>query len=128
MICWRVSASEWGWVIAPSVGLRAAMAPTGVTRQGDMTTLTFHVQPRAKTTEIAGWHGDAIKIRLAAPPVDGKANAKLLAFLAEALGLPTSAIRMAGGERGRRKRVQLTGLSEAEALRRLGLSLGKAPP
>lgn len=93
-----------------------------------MTTLIFHVQPRARTTEIAGWHGDAIKIRLAAPPVEGKANAALLAFLAEALRLPTSAICIARGKRGHRKRLELTGLSEAEALKRLGLSLGTAPP
>jgi uncharacterized protein (TIGR00251 family) len=50
-------------------------------------TLTLHIQPGAKRTEVAGLYGDALKIRLAAPPVDGKANAALISFLAERLGV-----------------------------------------
>jgi uncharacterized protein (TIGR00251 family) len=49
--------------------------------------LTVHVQPGAKRSEMAGLHGDALKIRLAAPAVDGRANAALLAFVAQRLGL-----------------------------------------
>ena len=45
--------------------------------------LTLHIQPGARKTEFAGQHGDALKIRLAAPPVDGKANAALIAFVAD---------------------------------------------
>ena len=48
--------------------------------------LIVHVQPRAKRSEVVGRHGDAIKVRLAAPPVDGAANEELVRFLAEALG------------------------------------------
>jgi uncharacterized protein (TIGR00251 family) len=73
------------------------------------TTLVIHVQPRAKRTEVAGWHGDAIKIRLAAPPVDGAANTELIRFLADRLGVPQASIRLAAGVASRRKRVELEG-------------------
>ena len=66
-------------------------------------TLTLHIQPGAKKTEIAGTHGDALKIRLAAPPVDGKANAALLAFVADILGLPKQAVSLKSGQTSRRK-------------------------
>jgi uncharacterized protein (TIGR00251 family) len=65
--------------------------------------LTVHVQPGAKKTEIAGLYGDALKIRLAAPPVDGKANATLIAFVASRLGLPRSAVSLKSGQTSRHK-------------------------
>ena len=67
------------------------------------TTLTLHVQPGAKKTEVAGVHGDALKIRLAAPPVDGKANAALIEYVAERLGLAKSAVSLKSGQTSRRK-------------------------
>ena len=67
------------------------------------TTLTLHIQPGAKKTEVAGLHGDALKIRLAAPPVDGKANAALLAFVAERLGIAKSSVSLKSGQTSRRK-------------------------
>lgn len=70
-------------------------------------TLTLHIQPGAKKTEVAGRHGDALKIRLAAPPVDGKANEELVRFLAEALGLPRSAVTIKSGQIARRKVVEI---------------------
>ena len=73
------------------------------------TTLTLHIQPGAKKTEIAGLHGDALKIRLAAPPVDGKANAALIEFLARQLDMAKSAIRLKTGESSRRKVVEISG-------------------
>lgn len=73
------------------------------------TTLTLHVQPGAKKTEVAGLHGDALKLRLAAPPVDGKANAALLAFLAERLALPKGALVLRSGQTSRRKVVDIAG-------------------
>ncbi len=76
-------------------------------------TLAVHVQPRAKTSEVAGRHGDAVKIRLAAPPVDGAANVELVRFLAERLGVPRSAVRIAHGLTGRRKMVVIEGLTIA---------------
>jgi uncharacterized protein (TIGR00251 family) len=82
-------------------------------------TLTLHIQPGAKKTEVAGEHGDALKIRLAAPPVDGKANAALLAFIAERLGVPKSAVTLKSGQASRRKVVEVEGAS-VEAVRQLG--------
>ena len=74
-------------------------------------TLTLHIQPGAKKTEVAGEHGDALKIRLAAPPVDGKANAALLAFIAERLGVAKSAVTLKSGQTSRRKVVEVEGAS-----------------
>ena len=82
-------------------------------------TLTLHIQPGAKKTEVAGEHGDALKIRLAAPPVDGKANAALLAFIAERLGVAKSAVTLKSGQTSRRKVVEVEGTS-AEVVRLLG--------
>jgi len=83
--------------------------------------LTIHVQPRASRTEVAGWHGDAVKVRLAAPPVDGAANDALTAFLAERLAVPRSAVTLLSGATARRKRVRIDGLSQERALTTLGL-------
>lgn len=81
--------------------------------------LSLHVQPGAKKTGIAGEHGGALKIRLAAPPVDGKANECLLRFLAEALRLPKSSVTLVSGETCREKRVGVAGLDAAEVESRL---------
>ena len=69
--------------------------------------LTLHVQPGASRTEVAGTHGDALKVRLAAPPVDGKANAELLRFLAEAFGVPRRNVTLVRGETSRAKVVRI---------------------
>ncbi|NMG29203.1 DUF167 domain-containing protein [Aromatoleum evansii] len=71
--------------------------------------LTLHIQPGAKKTEFVGLHGEAMKIRLAAPPVDGKANAALCAFLADFCKLPKSAVTLLSGETSRAKRVRIAG-------------------
>ena len=72
------------------------------------TTLTLHIQPGAKKTEIAGPHGDALKIRLAAPPVDGKANTALIEFVADRLGLAKSAVSLKSGQTSRRKVLEIS--------------------
>ena len=69
--------------------------------------LTLHVQPGARRTEIAGLYGDALKIRLAAPPVDGKANAELVRFLAGAFGVAQRAVTLLRGETSRQKTVRI---------------------
>jgi uncharacterized protein (TIGR00251 family) len=74
-------------------------------------TLTLHIQPGAKKTEVAGRHGDALKIRLAAPPVDGKANEALVRFVAETLGLARSAVELKSGQTSRRKVLEVRGAS-----------------
>ena len=75
-------------------------------------TLTLHIQPGAKKTAVVGRHGDALKIRLAAPPVDGKANAALLEFIADTLGLPKAAVNLKSGHTSRRKVVEVDGATE----------------
>lgn len=82
--------------------------------------LTLHIQPRASRTAVVGPHGDALKIRLAAPPVDGAANEALINFLAEQLGVARAAITLAAGSTGRRKVVVVTGIGSERVRTRLG--------
>jgi len=81
--------------------------------------IVVHVVPRAKVTEVAGRHGDAIRIRLAAPPVDGAANAELVRFLAERLGVPRSAVTIVRGATARRKTVSIEGVDAARVVHTL---------
>jgi uncharacterized protein (TIGR00251 family) len=74
---------------------------------GQCLTLTLHIQPGAKRTEAAGLHGDALKIRLAAPPVEGKANAALLQFLAGIFNVPLRLVTLKQGVKSRRKVVEI---------------------
>ena len=87
----------------------------------DGTILTVHLQPRASTTECVGIHGDAIKIRVAAPPVDGAANDELIRFLARQLSIPTASVRIHSGANGRHKRVLIIGVTAQLVLARLSL-------
>lgn len=72
--------------------------------------LEVHVQPGAKRSEFAGRHGERIKIRLAAPAVENKANEALVAFLARHYGVPKRNVRIAGGLKSRQKRIVIEGL------------------
>jgi len=92
---------------------------TWLVAAGDGVTLRLHIQPGAKKTEVVGLHGEALKIRLAAPPVDGKANACLLAFLADRFGVAKSAVSLLSGDSSRAKRVHVSGVTDAEAKARL---------
>ncbi len=74
--------------------------------------LELHVQPGASRSEFAGRHGDRIKVRLAAPAVDGKANEALVKFLASYFGVPRRSVRIAAGLKSRRKRVVIEGVNE----------------
>jgi uncharacterized protein (TIGR00251 family) len=76
-----------------------------------------HVQPRASRSEIVGMHGDAMKVRLAAPPVDGAANEALVELIAESLGVARRAVRIASGASSRAKTVEVEGVSTAAVLR-----------
>lgn len=87
----------------------------------DGAVLTLHIQPGAKKTEIVGLHGEALKIRLAAPPVDGKANDCLLAFLAERLGVARSRLELLSGASSRAKRVKVGAGDTAVIAARLGI-------
>ncbi|SBT05760.1 conserved hypothetical protein [Candidatus Accumulibacter aalborgensis] len=87
---------------------------------GAAITLTLHVQPGAKRSEVAGVHGDALKIRLAAPPINGRANAALLEFVAQRLDLARSAVELKSGQTSRRKVLLVAGAPADTARRLLG--------
>jgi len=82
-----------------------------------MARLVVHVVPRAAASAVAGRHGDALKIRIAAPPAGGAANEELVRFLAELLQVPRSAIAITAGVSARRKTVSIAGLDSGTALR-----------
>ena len=84
-----------------------------------MATLRFHVVPNAKSDKVVGENGDAIKIKLRAPAVQGKANTALHCFLAKELNIPKSAIILEHGQRSRHKVIRIEGLTEEEVRRRL---------
>lgn len=79
------------------------------------------MQPRASRTELAGRHGDALKLRVAAPPVEGAANEAVIRFLAERLEVPRAAVRLEAGAAGRSKVVAVAGITVEAARPRLGL-------
>lgn len=81
--------------------------------------LAIHARPGAKGPGIAGVHGAALSVRLAARPVDGAANRELIRVLADALGVSRSAVVLRAGEHGREKRVLVAGVTVAEASARL---------
>jgi hypothetical protein len=83
--------------------------------------LRLRIQPRASREEIAGAVGDAIRVRLTAPPVDGAANDALVRFLAARLKVPRSAVELVSGRTGRTKLVAVTGVSVEETVQRLGV-------
>jgi hypothetical protein len=76
-------------------------------RDGRDLVLEVRVQPRASRNELAGLHGDRVRVRLQAPPVDGRANAALVEFLAEAFGVPRARVTIEHGLAGRDKRVRI---------------------
>ncbi len=85
------------------------------------TVVTVRVQPKASRTECAGLHGGAVKIRVAAPPVEGAANEALTRFLAERLDLPLRDVVIQSGKNARLKQVLLRGTTLHVVQERLGL-------
>jgi uncharacterized protein (TIGR00251 family) len=77
--------------------------------------IKLYVQPKASRNEIAGLHNDALKIRLTTPPVEGKANNAVIAFLAKCLHLPKSSVSIKSGIQNRNKQVLIQGCSEQKA-------------
>lgn len=74
---------------------------------GQSLVLTLHVQPNARRTEVAGLHGDALKVKVAGAAVDGQANTRLIAFLAQAFDVPLRQVVLRQGEHARRKVVAI---------------------
>lgn len=85
-----------------------------------MAIIAVKVVPRAARDEIVGWLGSALKVRIAAPPTEGRANAALESFLADALGVPRRAVRVTSGHGAARKLVDVDGLERADVERLLG--------
>ncbi|HEV8613702.1 MAG TPA: DUF167 domain-containing protein [Gemmatimonadales bacterium] len=83
--------------------------------------IRLHVQPRASHTELAGLHGDALKVRLASPPIEGAANLELVRFLAGVLEVPRSSVELVAGLAARRKTVLVRGVTVELARTKLGL-------
>lgn len=77
-------------------------------QEGDTLVLTLHVQPGASRTEAAGLHGDALKVRLAAPPIEGRANAALVRYLADEFGVAVRNVTIERGGTSRRKVVRIS--------------------
>jgi uncharacterized protein (TIGR00251 family) len=98
------------------------MIPIRDTAQG--ATFNVKVHPRAKKNAVTGEFGDALKLALTAPPVDGAANAACIKFLAEVLDVPRSSITIAAGESSRQKVIRVAGLSAAQVDERLRAALG----
>jgi uncharacterized protein (TIGR00251 family) len=92
--------------------------PARASRDGG-DTVAIYVTPRAGRSEVAGVRDDALWIKLAVPPVDGRANVALIDLLATLLGVPKSAVELVSRSRGRTKRVRVNGLSAADVQRRV---------
>ena len=84
-------------------------------------TFAVKVHPRAKKNAITGEVGDALKLSLTAPPVDGKANEACVEFFAKLLKLPRASVSIASGETSRNKTIRVVGLSAEEIRKRLGI-------
>jgi len=78
-------------------------------READALVLVLHVQPGAKRSEVSGLYGEALKIRLAAPPIEGRANAALLRFIADRFNVPLRNVELKQGGQSRHKRIIVSG-------------------
>ena len=94
------------------------MAMLNITEKDGRITFEVRVAPRAARTELAGEMGDAVKVRVSSPPVDGTANAELIKFLAKMLGVAKGDIEIVSGQASKTKRVQVTGVT-GEQLRKI---------
>jgi uncharacterized protein len=82
--------------------------------------LRVRAQPGASRSEVVGWQGDTLRVRVQAPPLEGRANAAVIELLAKALGVPRRSVRLERGETSREKVIAVDDLDEAEIRRRLG--------
>ncbi|HUR49515.1 MAG TPA: DUF167 domain-containing protein [Acidimicrobiales bacterium] len=100
-----------------------------VTKEGSVV-LRIHVQPGAGRTAIVGRHGDALKVRVAAPPSGGRANEACTELIAGILGVKGSEVTVSGGESSRQKRLTVTGIEPEEVTRLLdeAMSLAESKP
>jgi uncharacterized protein (TIGR00251 family) len=97
-----------------------------VEADGEGAVVHVHVQPRAGRSQLVGRHADALKVRVTAPPVDGRANDATARLLAAALSVPSARVVLVSGAQSRLKRFRVSGLSVAAVTRRLETALGVA--
>jgi uncharacterized protein (TIGR00251 family) len=83
------------------------------------TSFAVKIHPRAKKNAITGEHGDALKVSLTAPPVEGRATEACIKFFAKLLKVPRSSVTIASGQKGRRKVIRVAGLSAEEVRQRI---------
>jgi hypothetical protein len=96
-------------------------SPGKVSATAPSFTLAVKVTPNAPRTEVVGWLDDGLKIKVHAPPVEGRANEVLCAFLAETLGLPRRSVSVLRGETSRQKIIHISGLAADAVKARLGV-------
>jgi uncharacterized protein (TIGR00251 family) len=94
--------------------------------KGDDIVLNVHVQPAAGRSAVVGRHGDALKVRVAAPPVEGRANAATVEVLAETLGVKAASVELTSGESSRQKRFLVRGVEAEDVEQRLKIALAEA--
>jgi len=92
-----------------------------IRENGSYATFAIKVHPRVKKNAISGELGDALKLSLTAPPIEGRANEACVEFLANLLKLPRSSVTIASGHSSRRKVIRVVGLSAEEVRKRIGL-------
>jgi uncharacterized protein len=92
-----------------------------IREQASSVSFGVHVHPRAKKNAITGEVGDALKVSLTAPPVEGKANDACIDFFAKLLKLPRSSVTIAAGQTSRNKVIRVTGLTGQQVRERLGI-------
>jgi uncharacterized protein len=92
-----------------------------INNSSSATTFAVKVHPRAKKNALTGQTGDALKLALTAPPVDGKANDACIAFFAKVLKVPRSSVTIAAGQTSRNKVIRVVGLSREDVRQRLNV-------
>ncbi len=108
---------------------RVAKSGTGEAKEGsevETIVLRVHVQPAAGRSSVAGRHGDALKLRVAAPPVKDRANQACQEAIAELLGVSRSQVELVGGSTSRSKRIRVSGVEVEETRRRLARAIAEA--
>lgn len=88
--------------------------------------LRLHVQPGAGRAAVVGRHGDALRVKVAPPPLDGRANVAVLALVAELCDVPVARVELVSGERSRAKRVRVSALAAHDATRLIDAALERA--
>ena len=102
--------------VAKGNDFRTVGLPAWIEARSDGVVVALHVQPGARRTAIVGPHGDRLKVAVASPPADGRANTALMEFLAEQLAIPKSRLRLVSGASSREKRVAIDATLTASAV------------